>query len=108
MVTRFVKNRRDRFAMAIRHDGETEVLNNLAMTPAQMFDMAQRGLPITTRNLGVTYDQGYSNLDFVPPAEHRRGVDLADLYELRRDTQRKLRTQRDKGVFEPHPEKSVQ
>lgn len=98
MVKHFLK-RKDIFACAVRHTGEQDVQNGLAMTPSQMFDMAQRGLPITTQNLGVTYDEGYSNLDFTPPAEFRRGVDLGDLYEMRMDAKSKLRKNRDAGKF---------
>lgn len=100
MVKHFL-NRTDRFSIIKRHFGEQEVENGLAMTPAQMFDMAQRGLPITTQNLGVTYDEGYSNLDFTPPAEYRRGVDLGDLYEMRMDAKSKLRKNRDAGKLQP-------
>lgn len=57
---RFRYNRRKVFAHCVRHEGEQDVQSGLAMTPSQMYDMAQKGLPITTRNLGVTYDEGYS------------------------------------------------
>lgn len=96
---KFTRRNRNRFAHCVRHDGETEVINGQAMTPSQMFDMAQKGLPITTQNLGVTYDEGYSNLDFNPPLEYRRGVDIGDLYEARMDAKVKLRGLRDRGQF---------
>lgn len=99
MQTHLTKNRKDNFALAMRHDGEQSVENGLAMTPAQMYDMAKRGLPITTQNLGITYDEGVSSLDFTPPLEHRRGIDFGDLYEARHDAKAKLRKLRDNGQF---------
>lgn len=97
---RFRYNRRPVFAHCVRRPDEMEVQSGLAMTPSQMYDMAQKGLPITTRNLGVTYDEGYSKLDFDPPLEYRRGVDLGDLYEARMDAKSKMRRLRDSGQFE--------
>lgn len=93
---RFDRNR-DRFAHAVRHEGEHDVQSGLAMTPSQVFKMAEKGLPVTTRNLGLTYDEGYSNLDFTPPLEYRRGVDIGDLYEARMDSKAKLRSLRNSG-----------
>lgn len=100
MLRRFLNNRKDNFAHAHRREDETEVQNGLAMTPAQMYDMAMKGLPISTQNLGITYDEGYSNLDFTPPLEYQRGIDLGDLYEARMDAKQKLRANRDAGRFQ--------
>lgn len=97
---RFQSNRRQVFAHCVRTNDEPEVQSGLAMTPAQMFDMALKGLPVTTHNLGVTYDEGYSKLDFEPPLEYRRGVDIGDLYEARMDAKSKMRKLRDSGQFE--------
>lgn len=89
----------DKFSVCRRFDDEQEVQNGLSMTPSQMFDMAQKGLPITTRNLGVTYDEGYNDLEFDPPMEYRRGIDVGDLYEARHDVKTKFRKLRDDGRF---------
>lgn len=107
-VNRFTRRNRDRFSCCRRVEGEQDVQNGLAMTPAQMFDMASKGLPVTTRNLGVTYDEGYSNLDFTPPLEHRRGIDLGDLYEARMDAKSKLRGLKDSGHLQKAIESSIQ
>lgn len=97
---RFRFQNRDRFAHCVRHDGEQDVQSGLAMTPSQVMKMAEKGLPITTRNLGITYDEGYSQLDFDPPLEHRRGVDIGDLFEARMDSKAKLRGLRNSGQLE--------
>lgn len=104
---KYTRKNRDRFAHCVRHDGEQEVQSGLALTPSQMMEMAQRGLPITTQNLGVTYDEGYSNLDFTPPLEHQRGIDIGDLYEARMDAKSKLRRLRDSGQFNSVSEKGA-
>lgn len=74
------------------HYGESDrvVQSGLAMRPKDMLELSERGIPITTRNLGVEYEEGMSKLDFDPPMEHRRGIDIADMWEHRQDMRRKI------------------
>lgn len=96
---RFTKNRRQVFSHCVRHGLDIDVQNGLAITPSQMYDMAQKGIPVAAQNLGIMYDEGYSELDFTPPLEYRRGIDIADAFEARMDAKAKLRKQRDAGKF---------
>lgn len=66
------------------------VQNGLAVTPSQMLDMTNRGIPVAASNLGLAYDEGYSDLDFTPPLQHQRGVDIADMWEKRQDLRSKI------------------
>lgn len=92
MIGRYLNTRVDRFSAPVTRDYEDKVQNGLAITPSQMQDMAQRGIPVSTSNLGLGYEDGYSELDFTPPSEHLRGIDMADLWEQRQSIKKKLRT----------------
>lgn len=92
MIGRYLKTREDRFSSPITREYEDKVQNGLAITPSKMQEMALRGIPVSTSNLGLGYEDGYSELDFTPPAEHQRGVDMSDLWELRQSSKKRLRT----------------
>lgn len=81
MITRYLTKCRDRFVAPQRRENEPIVQNGLAITPTDMYELQQKGIPISVPSLGELYDEGYSNLDFTPPLEYTRGVDLNDLYE---------------------------
>lgn len=69
-----------------RMETESVVQNGLSVTPAQMYEMVQRGIPVSSQNLGLTYDPGASDLkDFEPPLEFRRGVDICSLWETQQE-----------------------
>lgn len=81
---------------------DVPVEDGLAMTPAQMNQLMQQGIPIASANLGLQYEEGVSELDFEPPLEHRRGIDINDMYESRQHIRKKfaekLRDYRAKNV----------
>lgn len=70
---------------------EQKVQRDLAVTPSQMQELARQGIPISTQNLGLGYQDGVSTLDFTPPPEYQRGVDMNDLWNLRNDIKGKVR-----------------
>lgn len=74
-----------------RFDDEEIVQNGLAVTPSQMLELAQKGVPISPNNLGLGFEEGVSDLDFEPPLNYRRGVDLGDLFEAREDVKSKVK-----------------
>lgn len=85
MIQRYLKRPTHQCVLVKRSPSDVPVQNGLALTPAQMSDLMQRGLPISSANLGLQYEEGVSHLDFEPPLEHRRGVDINDMYEARED-----------------------
>lgn len=91
MQLKYLKNRKDRFSVCKRHSFESDVQNGLSVTPQRMLDMAERGIPISSQISGAVYDEGVSALDFEPPLECRRGIDLGDLYEARESLKSKVR-----------------
>ena len=71
---------------------EPIVQNGLAVTPSQMMELTNRGVPISPSNLGVIYDEGTSNLDFEPTMENLRGIDITDMWEHREDVKHKMKS----------------
>lgn len=76
------------------------VQNNLGVTPAKMLELTKAGVPISPANLGLTYQDGVSKLDFVPPLEYQRGIDIGQLWEARQDSRDKFRKAYSKVVAE--------
>lgn len=79
------------FAQCKRKNNERVVQNDLAVTPTQMADLASKGVPIAPQNLGLGYQEGVSSLDYQPPLEHIRGIDIAELWESREQVKDKVR-----------------
>lgn len=98
MFKRYALNRVPRHSAPKRQEYEPIVQNGLAITPAEMMNLTNRGIPISPQNLGLVYDEGVSELDFTPPAEYTRGVEINDLWELRQQTRKKAKTAIDNHV----------
>lgn len=80
-----------RFASIHREKGDLPVQTGLAVTPAQMLEMAQQGIPISSVNAEYMYDDGQRTVDFVPPLERQRRVEIGDLWENEMDIRKKTR-----------------
>lgn len=78
---------------------EPIVQNGLAVTPSEMLELTNRGVPISPNNLGVIYEEGSSNLDFEPPLEHQRGIDITDMWEHREDVKSKMKSKEFKNLL---------
>lgn len=64
-----------------RKDGELVVKNGLAITPQKMFEMAKRGIPVTTANAADMEKFGEANPSWEIPIDRVRGVDVATMWE---------------------------
>lgn len=80
-----------RFSRPRRRDDEEIVQSGLAVTPSMMLEMAEHNIPIAAQNLGLTYDEGVSKLDFDVPLEYQRGIDISDAWEERERIKGKFR-----------------
>lgn len=80
-----------RFASCKRQDFEQDVVSGLAITPARMQSLTRDGVPINSQANAASYDDGYRTLEYEPPADLRRGVDIAELWENGRDIKDKLK-----------------
>lgn len=70
---------------------EEHVQPGLAVTPAQMYDMMQRGIPVAQANLGLTYDEGVPELEFAPSLEYARYPDMNTMWEYQQEHGRKVK-----------------
>ena len=68
---------------------EPVVQPNLAMTPAQVAEMAAAGKPVSSTSVGTYYD-GTPNPSFDLPIDQKRGCDIADAWNASVEAQDKL------------------
>lgn len=65
-------------------------VNGLAVTPADMHRMVDRGIPVTPANDALFFD-GTPNVTFDLPIEDARGVDVNDIWNAQQDSRRKIK-----------------
>lgn len=62
---------------------------NIAVTPSQIQQMVERGIPVSPSNASAFID-GVINPSFDVPIEERRGVDVVDVWDASQDAKRQL------------------
>lgn len=82
-----------------RRFDEQGVQENLAVSPAQMRDMNEKGIAISTQNLPESYfiDGNGENSFFIPITE-RRGVDSCMMWEEEQTIKKKMRKARNSDI----------
>lgn len=84
-----------------RKSGELAVQNGLAVTPSQMMDMANRGIPVSMQNfMSTQFNDGIENPTFDVPGYRRRGVDIGELWEEQQTARRNIRDKSRKAFVE--------
>ncbi len=71
-------------------DSDVHVASHLAVSPAEMLDMTNRGLSISTASADAFYD-GDTSTSFDVPPEYKRGFDAVAAYELQTKSRYKVR-----------------
>ena len=87
-----MKSNPRRFAVIPEPAPEDRVKSGLALTPSQIYELQQKGLPISNQTAGMVFDEGTYKCDWHVLPEYRRGVDPADMYEQEMETRRKAKT----------------
>lgn len=64
-----------------RREHEIPVYGNLTTTPAQMLEMAEKGIPISAQNIAMSAKDGETNPSWDLPLDQIRGVDPAAMWE---------------------------
>lgn len=100
-MNKYAKSTIRKFARSFRQAGEMIVQNGLAVTPSQMLEMAQAGIPISSVNADFMYRDGDRKPPESPTMDMLRGVDIGDLWENMMETRRKMRKLRDTPSSEP-------
>lgn len=62
----------------------------LAVTPRDMLNMAERGIPVSAQNSDMFFD-GHTNPSWDVPLDARRGTDIAEMWEFRQTVKNKVR-----------------
>ena len=63
----------------------------LAYTPAQMYEAAKAGVPISAQNISqLPSDDFMDEESWIVPVEYRRGQDIADIWNAQRDARAKI------------------
>lgn len=70
-------------------DSFEPVVPNLAVTPAQMSQMAARGIPIAAQSLDSFVD-GVSNPSYDLPIESQRGIDVVQVWDAQKSARKKI------------------
>lgn len=91
MILRNIRSGFSKVQNYLRHGDDAPVQNGLACTPANLLEMTSRGIPIAPANLGLLYQEGVGKLDYTPPLEYQRGVDIGVLWEAKQASRKKLR-----------------
>lgn len=73
-----------------RTDLDLDVQDGLALTPAQVAEMTNAGVPISQPNAMQFFD-GYKTQDFEPILIDKRYVGLVDIWTAEKDARAKLR-----------------
>lgn len=67
------------------------VADGLSLTPSQMQQMSEHGIPIASNMNPDLYDDGDTSLSIHVLPENLRGIDIAALWELDKSSRNKLR-----------------
>ena len=74
-----------------RKAGELPVRGDLSYTPAQMYEAAKAGVPISTQNISQLPSNDFTDEEsWIVPIEYRRGQDIADIWNAQRDARAKI------------------
>lgn len=79
-------------AICKRNEEDVPVQSGLALTPSQMMEMANHGVPISTQQLGNQYIDGKPNPSFDIPLDQQRGIDIGDIWQAAQTSKKKIRS----------------
>ena len=89
-----------RLSICKRLEQEEKVLDNQAITPAQMYSMAQQGKPISAQQMPADYfDDGNPYQTYELPVDRQRGIDVIQCWEASKDSQNNLNTYKTKNII---------
>ena len=80
-------------ACITRAQTDLETRQNLSVTPAQMDELAKRGIPISSQSAASQFSDGVPNPDWDSlPFEEQRGVDIAEIWQETMTSKHKFNT----------------
>lgn len=72
-------------------ESDTVVQGGLAVSPAEMMKMAERGIPVSSQNL-ASFNDGEVNPSWDLPLDQTRGIDVAALWQNSKDIHKKIKS----------------
>lgn len=90
----YYKSATTKVATCYQLDGKPKTKSGLAYSPAQMNEMMQKGIPVTTKNLENRFFDGEENPSWNIDLMRQKGVDIADVWEAEQAARQKLRDAR--------------
>lgn len=82
-------SKKERFCITSRTLHEEPVKPDLVSTPKQIYDLSASGMSVSMPDASNYYD-GDKNPSFNILPENRRGVDVADLYQLEQSSRKNV------------------
>lgn len=82
------------FSRPRRKEGENIVQNDLAYTPSQMMEMAERGIAVSNQSIAAdNFFDGVSvaQSTFELPLDQLRGIDVADCWQANESIRKKAK-----------------
>lgn len=87
------------FATTPNVDYYKPVVSNLSITPSEVERLSERGIPVSSANVGSFID-GVQNPSFSLPVDRLRGVDVVDVWNESESSRKKFRNAAIKDVKE--------
>ena len=79
-----------RFSSPKRKDFEPHVQSGLSVTPEKMAELTKLGVPISSQNAALGFDE-LANVSDLVPMEYVRGISLNDLWNANKDAKKKAK-----------------
>lgn len=81
-----------KFGTVCRISSECDIITrpNLAITPSQMAKLVDDGIPVSSSMLSGAFNDGVQNPSWDLPIDQRRGVDVAQVWNVQRDARRAI------------------
>ena len=86
-------------ATIARAQNDLETRQGLAVTPAQMDELAAKGIPISSQSAMSQFQDGTPNPSWDSlPLEETRGIDVAEIWQSSQDSKHKFRDARQSAL----------
>lgn len=81
-----------------RSEGDIPVQDGLTVTPSEMYEMAKKGIPVSTANLDMQFNDGEVNPSWDVPIDKQRGIDIGEIWQSSMDIKKKVKSSYKKDV----------
>ncbi|QCS35985.1 hypothetical protein [Capybara microvirus Cap1_SP_77] len=90
-MLRRIKDNKPVYCDCVARETDEKVQPGLAMTPREMAENIERGIPVSPSTLNLEFIEGTTDDSWFIGIDQTRGVDINDLWNESRDQQQKLK-----------------